>query len=67
MFAQIPSFKASDSIGMNKKKAKGISNNILRRIFESKRGENEDWIKFDNDALHILYSSPNRFWVIKQK
>jgi hypothetical protein len=33
---------------------------VLRRIFGPKRDEvTEDWKKFHNEELHILYSSPN--------
>ena len=32
---------------------------ILRRIFGSKRGDNEEWKRLHNEELHSLYRSPN--------
>jgi hypothetical protein len=36
-----------------------FENRALRRIFGPKRDEvTEEWRKFQNEKLHILYSSP---------
>ena len=40
---------------------------ILRKIFEPKRDENEEWRRLHNEKLHSLYSSPNIIRVIKSK
>jgi hypothetical protein len=42
-----------------------FENRVLRRIFGPKREEDGSWIKFRNDELHGLYSSPNIVRVIK--
>jgi hypothetical protein len=41
---------------------------VLRRIFGPKRGEGTgEWRKLYSEELHVLYSSPNIFWVIKSR
>jgi hypothetical protein len=40
---------------------------VFRRIFGPKREEDGSWRKLHNDELHILYSSPNIFRVIKSR
>jgi hypothetical protein len=39
----------------------------LRKIFGPKREEEGSWIKFHDDELHSLYSSPNIVRVIKSR
>ena len=36
-----------------------FENRILRRIFGSKRNENREWGRIQNEELHSLYHSPN--------
>jgi hypothetical protein len=43
-----------------------FENRVLRRIFGPKRDEvTGEWRKMHNEALHILYSSPNIIRQIK--
>jgi hypothetical protein len=44
-----------------------FENTVLRRIFGLKREEDGSWRKLHNDALHVLYSSPNIVRVIKSR
>ena len=45
-----------------------FENSVLRRIFGPKRDEGAgEWRKLHNEELHVLYSSPNIFWVIKSR
>jgi hypothetical protein len=47
---------------------RGFENRVLRRIFGPKRHEvTEEWRKFNNEELHILYSSPNIIRQIKSR
>ena len=39
----------------------------MRRIFEPKRDENEEWTRFHNEELHSKYRSPNIVRVIKSR
>ena len=39
----------------------------MRRNFGSKRDESEEWERFRNEEMHILYLSPNRATVIKSR
>jgi hypothetical protein len=41
--------------------------NVLRRIFGSKREEVGDWRRLHNEELHNLYTSPNVIRVIKSR
>ena len=36
-----------------------FENRILRRIFGSKKIENEEWRRFPNEEVHSLYCSSN--------
>jgi hypothetical protein len=45
-----------------------FENRVLRRILGPKRDEGTgEWIKLHNEELHVLYSLPNIFWVIKSR
>ena len=44
-----------------------FENRILRRIFGTKRDENEEWRRLHNEELHSLYRSPNIIRVIKYR
>jgi hypothetical protein len=47
---------------------RGFENRVLRRIFGPKRDEvRGEWRRLHNKALHVLYSSPNIFRVIKSR
>jgi hypothetical protein len=53
--------KFNDSVGG------GTLNQVLRRIFGSKREGKVSWRKLHNDELHSLYPSPNIVRVIKSR
>jgi hypothetical protein len=40
---------------------------VLRKVYGPKREEGGSWIKFHNDELHSLYSSPNIVRVMKSR
>ena len=44
-----------------------FENRILRRIFGTKRDENEEWRRLHNEELCSLYRSPNIVRVIKSR
>jgi hypothetical protein len=45
-----------------------FENNVLRRIFGSKRDKvTGEWRRLHNEELHSLYSSPNIIRVIKSR
>jgi len=45
-----------------------FENNVLRRLFGSKRDEVKgEWRKLHNEELNDLYSSRNIVWVIKSR
>jgi len=44
-----------------------FENRILRRIFGTKRNENEEWRRIHNEELHSLYRSPNIVRMIKYR
>jgi hypothetical protein len=44
-----------------------FENRVLRKIFGTKREEDESWRKLHNDELHSLHSSSNIVRVIKSR
>jgi hypothetical protein len=48
-------------------KLRVFENRVLRKIFGTKREEDESWRTLHNDELHSLYSSPNIVRVIKSR
>ena len=44
-----------------------FENKILRRIFKTKRDENGEWTRLNNEDFYTLYFSPNKIRLIKSR